>query len=78
MPIEQKGYTITSNMTSDPDPDSDTTIRARLVALLAGGAKPSGRGKYRGRYEVSPEDERAWRRASEQERRRMLKDCGWL
>jgi len=76
LPIEQKGYTITSTMTSDPD--SDTTIRARLVALLTGGAKPSGRGKYHGRYEVSPQDERAWRRASEQERRRMLKDCGWL
>lgn len=63
-------------MTSDPD--SDALTRACLVELLTVTPKPAVRGQYRDRYVVSPADKRTWHRASEQERRRMLKDCGWL
>ncbi len=67
---------IAFTMTSDPD--SEAARRARLAELLTATPERSGRGKYRGRYDVTPADERAWRLADEQERRRMLKDCGWL
>ncbi len=76
MHYEQKEYTIAFAMTSDPN--SDAATRARLVALLTDSPPFSNRGKYRGRYVADPADERAWHRAGEQERRRMLKDCGWL
>lgn len=63
-------------MTSEPE--SDAVTRARLVELLTATPGHALRGKYRDRYPVSLADERAWHRANEQERRRMLKDCGWL
>jgi hypothetical protein len=66
--IEQKGYIIPATMTSDP---REERARARLAELLT-----------RGERRLSDPDERArqrvWDRATEQERRRMLKDCGWL
>ena len=60
---------IRSTMTSDPD--DDTASRARLAALLTS-APP------RIESETTRRNRYAWHRATEQERRRMLKDCGWL
>lgn len=69
MPYEQKGYIINDTMTSDPD--EETRRRARLVALLTDmPPRIESETTRRKRY--------AWHRATEQERRRMLKDCGWL
>jgi hypothetical protein len=76
MRYEQKGYTITLALTSDPACDAVT--RDRLVELLSETPKRASRGKCRDRYRDRPADERDWRRVSEQERRRMLKDYGWL
>lgn len=67
---------IMITMTSQPD--SETSARARLIALLRASAKLPRRNAYRGTYQLSAADECAWNRADEQERRRMLKDCGWL
>lgn len=56
-------------MTSDPE--DPATARARFAALLR--APPPFRG-----YRLTESDRRDWDRATEQARRRMLKDCGWL
>ena len=76
MPFEQKGYIIILAMTSEPDPED--AARAQMVALLTSARKLPRGSPYREKYDVSDADERAWSRATEQERRRMLKDCGWL
>lgn len=55
-------------MTSDP---REERARARLAALLTRGERRLPDPDERAR-------QRAWDRATEQERRRMLKDCGWL
>lgn len=52
------------------DPASDPSRKA-LVALLTGTPE-----RFDDRDEA--ERRRIWARASEQERRKMLKDCGWL
>ncbi|KKC27072.1 hypothetical protein [Sphingomonas sp. SRS2] len=69
MLYEQKGYIITIIMTSDPEDKARS--RARLAELLTS-APP------RVEDETTRRNRYAWHRASEQERRRMLKDCGWL
>ena len=69
---EQKGYIIAATMTSDPeDLAPPTRDRARFAALLK--APPPFRG-----YRITASDRRDWDRATEQARRRLLKDCGWL
>ena len=60
---------IVGTMTSDANELSAS--RAHVVRLLA--RPPERKG-----YPVSPANQRAWARATEMERRRMLKDCGWL
>lgn len=60
---------IAAIMTSDPDQEARS--RARLVELLS--APP-----VRIESEQTRRNRHAWHRATEQERRRMLKDCGWL
>ncbi|MET0374361.1 MAG: hypothetical protein ABW128_08895 [Rhizorhabdus sp.] len=60
---------IIADMTSDPDQEARS--RARLAELLVS-APP------RVEDETTRRNRYAWHRASEQERRRMLKDCGWL
>ncbi|ATE64102.1 hypothetical protein COO09_09465 [Rhizorhabdus dicambivorans] len=55
-------------MTSDSD---ELSARAHVIRLLA--RPPERKG-----YPVSPANRLAWARATELERRRMLKDCGWL
>ena len=57
---------------------SEAESRRLLVALLIGGSKRRAGSVHRGAYPVGAANERAWLRATEQERRRMLKDCGWL
>lgn len=69
MPYEQKEYIIIAAMTSDPD--DEARARAHLATLLTT-APP------RVEDETTRRNRYAWHRASEQERRRMLKDCGWL
>jgi len=76
LPYEQKGYIIPRAMTSEPD--SERSARARLRALLSRRPEPEKRNAHSRRYEVSATAERRWLRADQQERRRMLKDCGWL
>lgn len=56
-------------MTSDPERDS--AARTYLIAMLA--RPPERKG-----YPSSPANRASWARATEMERRRMLKDCGWL
>ncbi len=68
MNIEQKEYIIAGTMTSDP---SEERARARLAELLTRGERRLPDPEERAR-------QRIWNRATEQERRRMLKDCGWL
>jgi len=75
---EQKGYIIDSAMTSNRDDarnrDDESRIdlsRARLALLLKTPPPPVD-------SEQTIENRRIWSRASEQQRRRMLKDCGWL
>lgn len=55
-------------MTSDPH---EERARARLAELLTRGERRLPDPEERAR-------QRIWDRATEQERRRMLKDCGWL
>lgn len=69
LPYEQKGYIIVQIMTSDPD--EETAARAYVIRMLA--RAPDRKG-----YPASPANRLAWARATELERRRMLKDCGWL
>jgi len=66
--IEQKGYNILPAMTSDAD---RSEARARLAALLTAPPEPF-------ENKTVAANRRAWQRAGEQERRKMLKDCGWL
>lgn len=55
-------------MTSDP---LEQKARARLAELLTRRPEPVV-------DRTAAANRRVWNRASEQERRRMLKDCGWL
>ncbi|MES2498655.1 MAG: hypothetical protein V4618_21275 [Pseudomonadota bacterium] len=55
-------------MTSDP---LEQKARARLAELLT-------RPPERIEDKTVAANRRIWHRASEQERRRLLKDCGWL
>lgn len=55
-------------MTSDP---LEQKARARLAELLT---RPAERIEDK----TTAANRRAWNRADEQERRRLLKDCGWL
>lgn len=67
MPDEQNGYMIAITMTSDPE----DLARARLAELLTVPPK-------RPLSATTVANRRIWARADEQERRRMLRDCGWL
>ena len=69
LPIEQNGYTIAITMTSDPEDLARS--RARLAELLTVPPK-------RAVSATTVTNRRIWARADEQERRRMLRDCGWL
>jgi hypothetical protein len=66
---EQKGYMNSRAMTSDADEQE----RARAYAIRRLTTPPE-------RIEAAETkaNRQAWNRASEQERRRLLKDCGWL
>ena len=56
-------------MTSDPD--EEAAARGYVIRMLARGPERKG-------YRASTANRLAWARATEFERRRMLKDCGWL
>jgi len=59
---------MTITMTSDP---LEQKARARLAELLTRPPEPI-------EDKTVAANRRAWNRAGEQERRRLLKDCGWL
>ena len=59
-------------MTSKPEDEiNPEALRARVAALLTTPPSPI-------EDATVTANRRIWNRASEQERRRMLKDCGWL
>ncbi len=59
---------MAATMTSDP---LEQRARLRLAELLTRRPEPV-------EDKTTAANRRAWNRASEQERRRLLKDCGWL